>query len=216
MTLHHLNDVNEDARTAECSLCGKVDIHKTRVSVATGNQLWSCSGKLTSRKHVHRLSSIDPEAKTAICASCGPVRIVKNGNYKGKTLWKCKIKRLDFDRSDGRKQYLDDYTKTDEYIERHKIDTRRNWLKRYGLTPDDYDRMLEAQGHVCAICHKPDPTQDKLAVDHDHETGRTRGLLCYACNTGIAKFDEVIENLESAIAYLKDHKGREKLAWLME
>lgn len=59
---------------------------------------------------------------------------------------------------------------------------KRNWhLKKYSLTIDQYDCMLRAQNGVCAICKRP-PTKKRLAVDHDHLTGRNRGLLCGLCN----------------------------------
>lgn len=56
-------------------------------------------------------------------------------------------------------------------------------LKRlYGITLQEYDKILEQQNFSCALCKKPCPTGRNLAVDHDHETGQVRGLLCYHCN----------------------------------
>lgn len=54
-------------------------------------------------------------------------------------------------------------------------------LRRYNLTPEEYEAILEYQGGVCAICDHP-PKSKNLAVDHDHKTGLVRGLLCYMCN----------------------------------
>jgi hypothetical protein len=61
--------------------------------------------------------------------------------------------------------------------------------RKYGITLAQYKEMSEAQGHVCAVCAKPERVVDyrtgtvnQLAVDHCHETGRVRGLLCYSCN----------------------------------
>jgi hypothetical protein len=54
----------------------------------------------------------------------------------------------------------------------------------YGLTVDEYDLLLNSQGAVCAICGKPCSSGRRLAVDHDHVTGMTRGLLCHLCNRG--------------------------------
>lgn len=61
---------------------------------------------------------------------------------------------------------------------------RRYALKKYGLTPEDYDAMLERQSGRCAICASPDPHSrwGRFHIDHDHETGRVRGLLCHPCN----------------------------------
>ncbi len=55
-------------------------------------------------------------------------------------------------------------------------------MGRYGLTVVEYDAMLEAQGGLCAICGKKEPADRNMAVDHDHETGQIRSLLCTPCN----------------------------------
>jgi len=52
---------------------------------------------------------------------------------------------------------------------------------KFGITPEEYDAQLVAQGGVCAICGRP-PKTKRLNVDHDHRTGRLRGLLEYWCN----------------------------------
>jgi hypothetical protein len=67
--------------------------------------------------------------------------------------------------------------------EREKWNTylRRN----YGLSADDYDALLAEQGGVCALCRRQDSTGRRLAVDHDHVTGRIRALVCFNCNTKI-------------------------------
>jgi hypothetical protein len=75
-------------------------------------------------------------------------------------------------------------------------------LRVYGLTPDDYTRMLKDQGGGCAICGRPPGLKKRLAVDHDHETGRVRGLLCFRCNWGLSYFSEKAERLAKAAAYL--------------
>lgn len=64
-------------------------------------------------------------------------------------------------------------------------------LRQYGLTCDQYDAMFAEQDGLCAICGQPERALErgrirKLAVDHDHETGRVRGLLCYSCNVRLA------------------------------
>jgi hypothetical protein len=66
---------------------------------------------------------------------------------------------------------------------------RKGHLKRkFGMTLDDYERMLKAQGGVCAICGEARPEERTLHVDHDHETGAIRGLLCFRCNKRSATF----------------------------
>ena len=65
------------------------------------------------------------------------------------------------------------------------------------------ERMLEAQGGVCAICRKPRPENRTLHVDHDHKTGRIRGLLCFRCNNALGDFEEQWELFQLAADYLE-------------
>lgn len=59
--------------------------------------------------------------------------------------------------------------------------------RQLGITDDDYARLLAAQGGCCAICGNP-PRTRRLHTDHDHATGRVRGLLCYRCNRGLPTY----------------------------
>ena len=63
---------------------------------------------------------------------------------------------------------------------------RMKYQRMYGITIEDYDRMYEEQGGRCAICRTDQPggAGERFSVDHDHETGKVRGLLCNNCNTG--------------------------------
>jgi hypothetical protein len=77
-----------------------------------------------------------------------------------------------------------------------KRNRRDNMLrKKYGIDIETYERMLRAQDGVCAICRRP-PKTVRLNVDHDHKTGRVRGLLCFRCN----KFQVGRHTLETAKA----------------
>jgi len=84
--------------------------------------------------------------------------------------------------------------------------TRRAYKleKLYNLTPEDYDRMLKAQGGACAICRVVKPAKNRLSVDHDHATGKVRGLLCVPCNRALGYFEN-IEWLPKAQTYLQMH-----------
>lgn len=81
----------------------------------------------------------------------------------------------------------------------------KNWeydLKRkFGITRERYEAILDEQGGVCAIC-KVAPTTKRLAVDHDHQTGEVRGLLCLSCNMGLGYFKDSKNRLVNAIHYL--------------
>lgn len=64
---------------------------------------------------------------------------------------------------------------------------------------------MSVQDGLCAICKAPETPEPKgnLHVDHDHTSGRVRGLLCFPCNAGLGSFKDDIERLEAAIEYLK-------------
>ena len=77
--------------------------------------------------------------------------------------------------------------------------------KKFGLTAEQYEAMAIAQEGHCAICPEPDKPDKRLAVDHDHKTGKVRALLCDRCNRGIGYFYENAELLRSAASYLDAH-----------
>ena len=72
---------------------------------------------------------------------------------------------------------------------------------RFGMSLVDYDALLALQGGVCAICGKK--SKRRLVVDHCHSRHRVRGLLCHKCNLGLGMFDDDIDRLRAAIAYLE-------------
>jgi hypothetical protein len=80
-------------------------------------------------------------------------------------------------------------------------------LKRtHGITIDDYNKMLKEQDHKCKICKKSNPSSKRtLAVDHDHKTGKIRGLLCYGCNRALHTLDNS-DLFEAAVDYLNKNK----------
>lgn len=94
-----------------------------------------------------------------------------------------------------------EYAATQDVVARQRD---RCFRRVYGITLAEYDFMLTSQDGRCAICG--DVPEQRLQVDHDHETGEIRGLLCGSCNAGIALLCEAPETLEAAIAYLKFHK----------
>jgi hypothetical protein len=77
----------------------------------------------------------------------------------------------------------------------------------YGITIQEFDRILIEQGGVCAICGKSEDmllngTPTRLSVDHNHSTGKVRGILCRKCNVGIGYFNDDVSLLERAYKYL--------------
>lgn len=79
--------------------------------------------------------------------------------------------------------------------------------RKYGLTLREYEIMNDSQNGYCAICGKKNKTGWNLAVDHNHKTGKIRGLLCSACNLVVGASQEDIIILEQTIDYLKKYNG---------
>lgn len=79
-----------------------------------------------------------------------------------------------------------------------------NLKAKYGITLEDYDCMLEDQVGCCSICGTDEPGGGKgrFNVDHNHSTGKVRGLLCSSCNTGLGRFKDSPALLEAAKEYL--------------
>jgi hypothetical protein len=91
---------------------------------------------------------------------------------------------------------------------------RRHIKTMYGVTPEWYDAMMESQGGVCAICEQRETVMrfgklKLLSVDHDHTTGKPRGLLCQGCNQGIGHLGEDIVRMEAAAQYLEAHAPKD-------
>ncbi|HVW80226.1 MAG TPA: endonuclease VII domain-containing protein [Mycobacteriales bacterium] len=82
---------------------------------------------------------------------------------------------------------------------KHHGSTRDYHLRRrYGIDSADFDRMLAAQGGVCAACRKAEPRH----VDHDHATGAVRGLLCFNCNQALGNVRDDVYVMRGLMAYL--------------
>jgi len=84
---------------------------------------------------------------------------------------------------------------------------------QYGITKADYDRILVEQNGVCKICKNPETRRDKrsglllrLCIDHCHETGKVRGLLCFRCNTVLGSCKDDVKLMMNMINYLEDNE----------
>lgn len=127
----------------------------------------------------HKLLEKDLASLTGVCQKCGPVELAYRAD---RDYYCCKIGRA----------------------ERNRTGKKRNILK----FPDGHRRpnneeiaaMISGQDRLCALCER-ELTKD-THVDHCHETGRIRGVLCRSCNIGLGMFNEDPEMLRKAIAYI--------------
>lgn len=80
--------------------------------------------------------------------------------------------------------------------------------KTLGVTAEQYQKLFELQDGKCAICSSKSPggKRERFCIDHCHDTGAIRGLLCVSCNSGLGYFKDKIDNLKSAVKYLEQYK----------
>lgn len=88
-----------------------------------------------------------------------------------------------------------------------QLKAKKRNIERYGITVEDYEQILSDQNGVCAICFETEDHFSRLVVDHNHETGKVRGLLCNNCNRALGLFKDTQQRLLSAAQYLKRTHG---------
>ncbi len=87
---------------------------------------------------------------------------------------------------------------------KYEAERNKSLKQRYGITLEVYEQMLAAQGGTCALCDEK-PGERPLNVDHDHATGKVRGLLCSSHNRSMALLDDAAL-LQKSVAYIAAHK----------
>ena len=136
----------------------------------------------------------NPDGLTYRCKEC---RNVHYNDFYKKNPEKQKQK------NDSQKENRQKFYSSDKGI----ISSRKAHLKRcFGITLEQYNKLSELQNHVCAICNSPEThyRNSVLSVDHNHQTGKIRGLLCSTCNRALGLFKDNRKNLINAIKYLKN------------
>ncbi len=95
------------------------------------------------------------------------------------------------------KRYNNSWYSTGKWKDRH-------YRKLYGLETDEVKELFDKQDGLCKLCSKELIFNGRLThVDHDHTTGKVRGILCYSCNTSLGKLGDSIESIEKVLKYLK-------------
>lgn len=143
-----------------------------------GNRL---AGNLTYMQewHLCRRKKAEADGKCTVCCKRKPTKGMKSCP-------KCR-------------EYQKKYRRENE--DKVRGQTKEKLLRRYGLTLEQYDRMHKVQKHKCAICGR----KMKLCVDHCHETGKVRELLCLPCNVLVGQFENHPERVEKTIEYIRKH-----------
>jgi Recombination endonuclease VII len=101
------------------------------------------------------------------------------------------------------KGYKKNPEKQREWAAANRDKTRGYRLKwRHGITKPEFDALLAEQDGRCAVCKTGQPVGHGFNVDHDHNTGSIRGILCPLCNTGIGKLGDTAEGVRAAYCYL--------------
>lgn len=140
-----------------------------------------------------------------ICAACNKskaddrfkLRNIKTGNRSPKC-YECVYAAAKGARLD---EYQRQYRKNNAELIRHQ-----GYLRRYGVGIEWYQETLRKQSGCCAVCGADNPRRTNVkyfAVDHDHATGKPRGLICSPCNVGIGMLQDSVEILHQAIDYLE-------------
>lgn len=183
-----------------CKPCSKADVARRK----------------SEKRAVERAARLAlPPPSEKFCTGCQSVKLISEFYTppSGKTRSRC---------DDCRKAYLVEwYAKRDTrarisaYGKQYEIDhperARRRRLARYGITPEQYDRLYDMQSGKCRICDQPrlrigEGTQGGatvLCVDHHHGTGAVRGLLCSMCNRALGMLADDPARLRAAITYLQ-------------
>lgn len=169
-----LASVNTIQRGSWCRLCFDAS-HKE-----TLRTLWA-TGRYTNRRTKPKTLAVVPKK----CSRCGEAK--PSSAYSQKTPYR-----------NGDKRFYS-YCKECRIVYQRE---NRN-KNQYGLQPGEWEILCAGQDYSCAICHR---TQQKirLAVDHDHKTGVTRGILCHRCNRLLGWVFDNPQILENAAAYLRE------------
>ena len=156
-------------------------------------------GKILQKKcnQCHNVKSVgsfykkDSERLWHICKSC----CLDNAKLRRKT----DLKWVTYQREKSKEYRQKNPIKFKEIVRNSTL------KKKYGITSDQYRVLLESQGYKCKICGSETAKgYGSFHVDHDHKTGRIRGLLCQGCNTSIGKFQDNPKLLRRAADYLEE------------
>lgn len=127
-------------------------------------------------------------------------------------VYKFKILRAEKYREKNKDKIHEQYLKHKPFRKKVSPDVHRNisYKRNFGITLNDYNIILKNQKGKCAICKQKESNGKNLSVDHDHKTGKVRGLLCNNCNRSLGLLKDDISVLKNCIKYLKKNEQSKK------
>lgn len=159
-----------------------------------GREYYDLTGDVFGRYTVISAEYVNNNLMWLCECSCGTQKLVKGWALRAGRTQSCGCLHKDVMTKHGK-------SSSTEYKAEERL------VKMYGITLSDYDEMLEVQGGICAICGTEDPKgRGRFHVDHDHNTGAVRGLLCHGCNTSLGHFKDDEDKLLAAVDYLRKYK----------
>ena len=133
-----------------------------------------------------------------------PAQIRSKEKYRKSAKGKATRKRWEAANPEKVKAYNETYRNSSK----GKAAAERAKLSKYNISPEMYALMYAEQKGACAICRKPEKKGKKLAVDHCHDTGKVRGLLCMHCNTGLGHYEDDVDRMRRAADYVEVHRAK--------
>lgn len=130
------------------------------------------------------------------CPKCGQIRDISEFNKDKSTAFGVAIYCKHCNKVDSKIRYRDNKDKFQAY----------GLKRKFGLTVEQFQNLLGAQGNVCAICASTFKPNKRPSVDHCHKTGKVRGILCDPCNQGLGKFRDNESFLIAAAEYIRKSK----------
>lgn len=175
-----------------------------------------CQKEFTPSKNDSRIKFCSKKCRVA---NRNKTHYMKQYYEKNKDKWKARQNTEEYKKNKNTNRNNKYHTDI-EYREKRKAKSRQynqqhpekkliQHLSEFGLTLDDYNQMLESQNYRCAICGDEGNSRNrfrKLSIDHNHKTGKVRGLLCPHCNFLLGHAKDNIEILQNAITYLEANK----------
>lgn len=144
------------------------------------------------RKQWQRVLNAPPEGRIDICRSCKRKQEQRRHYEENKAEYRRKADQWRAENPEARKKIAREYQR------------KRRWEK-LGITQQDYDRLMEECGDACVGCLRPFGQQAPACVDHCHDSGAIRGLLCHGCNLALGYTQDDPDRLDRLAAYLRSH-----------